>query len=205
MKEDLAKASRIDGRTARGQRTRAKLVATVLEMVGRGELRLTAPSIASAAGVSIRSLFQHFPELEKLWVAAADRALELTLPMLAPLPGDGAFDVRLRAFLEQRGRMLEITTPMRRAANVLAPSSQEMQLRYETARKIGLDEIDQSFGVELARLDEAERPSALHALEIATNWAAWHTLRGPIGLSPDDARDVMAHAIRALLAPARDR
>lgn len=201
----LATSEKVDGRTARGQRTRAKLVATVLEMVGRGELRLTAPGIASEAGVSIRSLFQHFPDLEKLWVASADRAFELTLPMLDLLPREGGFPARLEAFLEQRSRVLEATTPMRRAANALAPTSAAMQNRFARARKIGLEEIERAFGVELLQLEQTDRQRTVHALEVATNWAAWDSLRSPLALSIDEARDVMAHTIRALLAPALAR
>ncbi len=190
---------RIDGRTARGQRTRARLISTVLDLVAKGELRLTAPTIASSAGVSIRSLFQHFPDLESLWIAAADRALELTLPLLKPVASEGPLEPRLQSFLEQRARVLEATTPMRQAALVLAPTSQEMQQRFATARRVGLDEIERAFGAELSTYAGAERDRLVHALEIATNWASWNSLRGPIGLSPDAAREVMAHTVRALL------
>jgi AcrR family transcriptional regulator len=199
MSED--RPPRVDGRTLRGQRTRAALVNTVLAMVERGELRLTAPSIAQTAGVSIRSLFQHFPDLESLWIAAADKTLELTLPLIRPIATEGAFDVRLGAFLDQRCKVLEATTPMRRAASLLAPFSEEMQRRFENARKIGADEIGRAFAPELARCPEAQRSTVFSGLEIATSWAAWEALRKVRGLPLDDARASVEHFLRALLQP----
>lgn len=192
---------RIDGRTLRGQRTRAALVSTVLAMVQRGELRLTAPTIAHAAGVSIRSLFQHFPDLESLWIAAADRTLELTLPLIQPIESQGPFDVRLAAFLDQRCKVLETTTPMRRAASLLAPFSEEMQRRFDNARKIGADEMQRAFGHELARCPEALRPRVFVSLELATTWAAWESLRRIRALSLEASRASVEHMLRMLLAP----
>lgn len=192
---------RVDGRTLRGQRTRAALVDTVLAMVQRGELRLTAPAIAHAAGVSIRSLFQHFPDLESLWVAAADKTLELTLPRIQPIESEGPFDARLAAFLDQRCGVLETTTPMRRAASLLAPFSDEMQRRFENARKIGADELSRAFGRELERCPGDVRPRVFASLEIATSWAAWESLRKIRALSLEASRASVEHMLRMLLAP----
>lgn len=192
---------RIDGRTLRGRRTRAALVNTVLAMVERGELRLTAPSIAHAAGVSIRSLFQHFPDLESLWVAAADKTLELTLPLIGPIPSEGPLDVRVAAFLDQRTKVLETTTPMRRAASLLAPFSEEMRRRFENARKIAAGELQRAFGHELARCPDDLRPRLFVSLEIATSWSAWESMRKVRELSVEAARGTVELMLRSLLGP----
>ncbi|HVP28238.1 MAG TPA: TetR/AcrR family transcriptional regulator [Myxococcota bacterium] len=192
---------RVDGRTLRGQRTRAALVNTVLAMVERGELRLTAPSIAAAAGVSIRSLFQHFPDLESLWVAAADKTIETTLPLLSPLPKEGPFEERLAAFLDQRCKVLELTTPIRRAASLLAPFSEEMRRRFENARRIGVEELERVFTPELARCPDALRARVFSAVEISSSWLTWESLRRVRGLSREESRAVLEHMLRAVLEP----
>lgn len=194
------KPARVDGRTARGRRTRARLVDAVLEMVTRGERRLTAPNIAAEAGVSIRSLFQHFPDLEKLWIAAADRTLELILPLVHELPGEGPFDTRLEAFSKQRIAVLEAITPMRRAAGILAPYSEEMNVRLENARHIGRREVDQVFAPELAALDDASRAEARDLLEVVASWPSWEHMRRGMSLDLDVAHARLQRLIHDILA-----
>lgn len=196
-----AKPGRIDGRTVRGQRTRAKLIDAALDLVLRGERKLTAPTIAAAAGVSIRSLFQHFPDLETLWVATADRSFERILPLVDELPHDGPLEQRLIAFLGQRVEVLEMLTPMRRAAGILAPHSDEMQLRLDNARQIGRREIDQVFARELAPLDPARRRDTTDLVEVVTSWATWDQLRRAMGLTMDESSARVEHLLRGILTP----
>ena len=48
---------RVDGRTARAERTREAIVTAHLELVGEGDLRPTGERIAELAGVSLRALW----------------------------------------------------------------------------------------------------------------------------------------------------
>src|SRR5215210_6885295 len=76
----------VDGRTARAERTRAALAEALLSLLEEGDLRPTAASIAARAGVSERTLFQHFPEREALFHAAALAQAERIAPLLRELP-----------------------------------------------------------------------------------------------------------------------
>ena len=51
-----------DGRTVRAERTRQALVDSLLNLLDEGQLTPTAAEIAARAGVSERSVFQHFPD-----------------------------------------------------------------------------------------------------------------------------------------------
>ena len=55
-----------DGRTVRAERTRQALVDALLSLLDEGQLQPTAERIAVRAGVSERSVFQHFPDREAL-------------------------------------------------------------------------------------------------------------------------------------------
>ena len=61
-----------DGRTARAERTREKVVDAVLELLDGGDVRPTAERIAKRAGVSERTVFQHFADREALFGAVGD-------------------------------------------------------------------------------------------------------------------------------------
>src|SRR5438132_352803 len=71
--------STIDGRTARALRTREAIVDASIALVDEGDLRPTAPRIAERAKVSVRSVFQHFDDLEGLYAAVGDRLVERLL------------------------------------------------------------------------------------------------------------------------------
>src|SRR5687768_11953208 len=75
----------LDGRTRRAQRTRAAIVDACIGLVEDGDLRPTAPRIAERAGVSVRSVFQHFVDLESLFAAVADRWVERLAVLVVPV------------------------------------------------------------------------------------------------------------------------
>ena len=72
----LVAPDEMDGRIARGARARAAIVDALLALIEAGELRPSAARIAERAGVSLRSVFQHFKDVESLFAAMADRQRE---------------------------------------------------------------------------------------------------------------------------------
>ena len=75
----------IDGRTVRAQRTRQALLDALFSLLEDGELRPTAERIAERAGVSERSVFQHFPDREALYEAVGRRQFERVLTGNVPV------------------------------------------------------------------------------------------------------------------------
>lgn len=61
-----------DGRNARVERTKAAIMGVVREAMAKGIFRPNVPDTAAAAGVSVRSVFQHFGSVEDMHRAAAD-------------------------------------------------------------------------------------------------------------------------------------
>jgi AcrR family transcriptional regulator len=171
----------------------------LLQLIDDGDLRPTAPRIAEQAGVSLRSVFQHFSDLEALFAAAAARELERLSALVEPLPVAASLDVRLDAFVAQRARVLEAITPVRRASLLQEPTSP--QLRSSRARLLALarGEVAEVFGAELDRRSRADRAELLDALDAASSWQTWEALRAHQGLSPTRARRVMQRMLSALL------
>ena len=195
-------AARIDGRKARSTATRQTVVDALLALLTDGELQPTAPRIAARAGVSLRSVFQHFPDLETLFAAAADRQTARLRAMAHPLPTDGPLHARLSAFVAQRAGLLEALTPVRRAAVLMEPFSAEIARRLSGARAAGRSEVARVFAPELAACTPAERREVVAALAVASSWSTWEPLRAHHGLSVEQARKVMTRLVAALLAPA---
>jgi TetR/AcrR family transcriptional regulator, regulator of autoinduction and epiphytic fitness len=190
----------IDGRTARARRTREAIVDASIALVDEGDLRPTAPRIAERAQVSVRSVFQHFDDLESLYAAVADRLVErlsgltMTVDPAAPLAR------RLPEVVHQRAVILEAITPIRAAAAVHAPFSAEISRRLQAGHDFLRSEIERLFAVELDALEPGPRSTLLDALDTVLSWPSWDNLRRLNARSEEEAIAVVELLVRALLA-----
>jgi TetR/AcrR family transcriptional regulator of autoinduction and epiphytic fitness len=195
----VSAAQKIDGRTARARRTREAIVDAVLGLLDAGDLRPSVEDIAARAGVSPRSIFQHFGDRETLLRAVGMRQTERVSQIVEHLPDTGPFDERLAAFVEQRARVLEFITPVRRSALLNEPFSEGIHAGLQAFRAFKRAEAERVFAPELDGLPAAEREDVVRALGAATDWNTWEALRAHQGLSVADARAVMRRTIGALL------
>jgi len=177
-------------------------------LLSEGELRPTAPRIAARAGISLRSVFQHFPDMEAIFSALADRQTARIRSLGQPIAPEGPLDERVAAFVAQRARIFETIAPVRRAALLMEPFSPEIARRLRGARAVGRREVERVFVVELPARAPTARRELLAALDVAGSWSTWESLRTQQGLSIDRARRVMARMLAALLngaEPTRSR
>lgn len=189
----------VDGRTARSARTRDAVVAAFLDLLEDGTLRPTARQVAERAGVSLRSVFQHFADLESLFAEVADRQIQ-RLQDLWPAPSANApYPDRLAMFVAQRSRILEAISPVRRAAVLQEPFSDVVAQRLKWARDSAQAELATTFAGEIAGSAPADRVVLLAALDVATNWGTWETLRRQHGMSQEAAERTMRRMIEAVL------
>ena len=188
-----------DGRTVRAERTRQALVDAMLDLLYEGDLQPTAERIATRAGVSERSVFQHFADREALYQVVAMQQFERIMPTLRPVDPSRPLPDRIDAFVEQRSRLLETVTPVRRAALLLEPSSEVVAGWLAKTRSAKASEVERIFRTELDALDEPRRGAVLGALAAASAWTSWESLRAHQGLSVDRAQAAMREAVAALL------
>lgn len=195
-------AAPIDGRAARAARTRDAIVDASVALVEEGDVRPTAPRIAERAGVSVRSVFQHFDDLPALYTAVVRKVVERLAVLVVPVDPTLPLDRRIADFAHHRGNLLEAVTPFRRAAAVHGPFSPELREALSEGAAFLRGEVEVAFGAELDAVPRAERRELLDALAVATSWGAWEALRGEAGDTPARARAVVIRTLAALLAPA---
>ena len=189
----------IDGRTVRAQRTHQSLVDALFALLEEGELSPTAERIAERAGVSERSVFQHFPDRETLFEAVARQQYERVVKGNVPVDPGLALSERIDAFVFQRCAVQEHVTPVARAALLLENESGVVAGWLETFRRAAATEVERVFGPELDRVERRERPVLLAALVSATTWPVWEGYRAHQGLSVERARAAMRRTLAALL------
>jgi TetR/AcrR family transcriptional regulator, regulator of autoinduction and epiphytic fitness len=193
----------IDGRSARALRTREAIVDACISLVEEGELRPTAPRVAERAGVSVRSVFQHFDDLPSLHIAVTERIAERVSVLLHPVDLTMPLGQRIDVFVRHRGALLEALAPFQRAANVHGPFAPEIRQALRSATSYLRQEVARAFEPELAQVPDRERRELLDGLAIALSWSSWETLRADEGRSIDEARAVVSRVVQALLAEAR--
>jgi TetR/AcrR family transcriptional regulator, regulator of autoinduction and epiphytic fitness len=190
--------ARVDGRTARAQRTRRAIVDALLALTAEGDLKASPERIVERAGVSLRTLWTNFKDLEGLYAAASDRLIELQEHRHRPIPVDAGLPERVAAFCAQRATMLEIIAPAARAAQLRLPYSAQLRRNRAVHTARGRDEIDIVFAPEL-RAAGPGREELVRALLLNTTWPAWSMLRDDLGLNVSAATAVMSRAVAALL------
>jgi TetR/AcrR family transcriptional regulator of autoinduction and epiphytic fitness len=185
---------RVDGRTARSERTRNAIVDAHVQLIQEGDLRPTADRIAKLAGVSLRALWSHFADMEALFAASGGRILERRDAAHEPISPDLPLDRRIDAYCHQRARLLEQIAPAAKAAALKEPFSPALQRFRRTHVERVREEVRVLFAAELA--GDAELLAALTAVSM---WATWGTWRDAMGLDPDAARAALVRTVTALL------
>jgi AcrR family transcriptional regulator len=190
----------VDGRAARALRTRQAIVDACVQLVEEGDLRPTAPRVAERAGVSVRSVFQHFDDVSSLHLAVAQAVGERVARLVVGTPDRNLpQEERLKAFVAQRALLLEALTPFRRAAQVHGPFSPEIRSAMRAGTAVLRHQVGAVFAPELEAAGD-ERDGLFEALAAASGWAVWHELRNEAGLPVPAAKAALARTLRALLA-----
>ena len=194
----------VDGRSARSARTRDAVVDALLALLDDGDLRPTARRVADRAGVSLRSVYVRFEDLDALYVEAAQRQWERLSALVEPLPADAPLTERISSFVAQRCRILETAAPVRRAAELQEPFNAALGVSLTWARGFARDQVARTFQPELAQRRGAARTRLLDALDVATGSTTWEVLRRHRDLAPVAARRVVIDMVTALTAPTHD-
>jgi len=188
-----------DGRLARSARTRRAIVDALRSLHHEGDLRPTATRVAERAGVSLRTVWQHFEDLEALLVEAGRRDFEIALEYVTPIDGDAGLPSRLRQLVGQRARMYEALAPVWRAARLQEPFSPQIRRNRDRLLHLGREQIERLFAPELDALATAQRQAVLTALQVGTTWATWESLRTEFGLDPAAAEQAVLTLLSNLL------
>ncbi|GAB3182375.1 TetR family transcriptional regulator [Micromonospora palomenae] len=193
--------ARVDGRSARAERTRTAIVDAHLALIDEGDLRPTGERIAERAGVSLRTLWTNFKDMETLFAATGRRVSERQESMVRPISPELPLTRRIGEFSAQRARMLEVLAPSARASALREPFSPQLRRNREGNIDRVRGEIETVFGPELAHAGPG-REQLLDALTVASTWSAWSMMRDAMGLDVEAARATLTRIVGALLVDA---
>jgi AcrR family transcriptional regulator len=180
-------------------RTREAIIEAVLAFNQEGQLRASAERIVERAGVSLRTLWTNFKDLEGLYAAVDVVLVARQAERHKPIAPDGPLPERITAYCRQRATMLEIVAPSARASRVRLPYSGQLRHNWERHYVRVRAEIDTVFATELSAAG-SDREALASALLVNTTWPAWSVMRDELGLDVDHAVATMARTVTALLS-----
>ncbi len=191
---------RPDGRNRRAAETRRKIIAAAKAMISETSTAPTVVAVARRADVSVRSVFQHFGDVESLFVTVMDSIRrELVVP--PPTSSDRPLSARVTAVVENLAQVFDKAVPLRVAAGQFANHPALIE-RAQTAKQELRDATFKTFAPEFALLPEAAREELADAIGAALSLEAWIVLRRRDGLSYERAMAVWRLTLSALLAQA---
>ncbi len=193
-------AARPDGRRARSDRSRNAIATAMLELIVEGTPHPSARQAAERAGVSPRLVFHHFKDMEALY----GRLMTLQSERLRPLMEmdmalHAPFEERLSVFADHRVTILEFISPIRKVIIGTEVTSPVIAAELDLFREIKRKQAAAVFAPELSRLTAEEAGLAASALQLATSWSAWHSLRHHQKLPLEKAETVLIQMIRSIL------
>lgn len=184
-----------DGRRRRSERSQVAIVEATLALINEGKQVPTAQQVADRAGVSIRSFFRHFADMDALFLSADEMLGASYEALFAVSDRSGALRERISRAVEQYGSAFEQLSGLILCTQALAWRFPVLQERYAYHQKRLRDELE-LWLPEVATALRSRR-EAVHAV---TSFEMWHRLREHQRLSQKNCHDIIQELVTDLLA-----
>ncbi len=191
-------AAESDGRKLRREANRETVLDALVELYRDGQFEPSSAEIAERAGLSPRSLFRYFDDVDDLSHAAIDRQLRNARPLLDLSVGpDEVLATKVQHLVEARMRLFEAIAPPARAARVCAHRHPAIAAQIHEGRSFLRHQVKRLFAPELA----GGRGNLLHAIDVLCSFETYELLRTDQGLSRAKTTAALVAALTALLDP----
>ncbi len=186
-----------DGRIARGERTRSSIADALYELLVDGAENPSGRDIAERANVSLRSVFQHFDDIEAVYSELITRQHERVAPFLEPINKDIPLNERVEIFIENRDSMFALAAPLRRSMGTYRgiKTSHTIRRAMTYLHRAQRDQIAQSFEPELNGNEQL-----LLQLEVCLSFETWNQFTSQHGLSRAATRGHLHNLVMTMLA-----
>ena len=185
-----------DGRRLRREQNREAVIDALLSLIAAGQYHPSYGEIAAKAGLSDRSLFRYFDDVDDLHRAAADRQIQVAIPLLqlSVGPADQVAD-KIEAVAQSRVRAFEQVAPAARALRANAGHNERLAALLAGIRGFLRDQLSELFAAELT----GPREVLLPAVDVLCSFESFDLLRRESGLSPAATAATLVAALTALL------
>jgi AcrR family transcriptional regulator len=193
-----------DGRTLRRTRNRQRVIIALLDIVREGSLDPSVADIADRAGVSHRSVFRYFDDINDLVRTAIDHEVERASPLafISDL-GNGSIERRVDSWVDSRLRLFAETYEVGRVARHRAQEIPSIDEGMKAIYQLSVTQMRQHFATELDQLG-SDGGFVLDAAMVSTSFEAYDLQRRIMEHSTERIRQVWHLALHELFTRAPD-
>ncbi|MBW2464616.1 MAG: TetR/AcrR family transcriptional regulator, partial [Deltaproteobacteria bacterium] len=166
----------IDGRVARGERTRQAVVDALLSLYAEDNLTPTIDDIAERVGMTSRTIYHHFEDHDAIAEALTEHQRH-QLVHLTKLDSSGTLAERIDGLVAQRAELFETVAPVRRAALANMHASRRIRKGQGNLAAVLRRHLTHTFGPELTALDRSTGAETVELLDLHTSCDTWERLR----------------------------
>ena len=193
-------ASAVDGRSLRRERNRQDIVDALLGLIENGETEISAALIASKAGLSERSIFRYFDDVNDLYRSVCDLAFSKEIEYaLIDDAGVGSLDTKIENFVNQRVRIYTMNEKIAPAARSFAFKNPIIKNQLVLGRNLLRTQIIKHFAEELSMFDKQQQQVAVAIIDSLTTFEYYDMMRSDQKMSVQAIKSVLTESIRKAL------
>jgi len=193
------KKPKTDGRKLRTNDSRKKIVDAFLQLIVDGNVAPSGEEVATAANVSLSTVFRRFPEMELLYREVAVAVQTQYVPkFLIPFESED-WRGQLAEMVERRAGAFEVIMPYRIAGKVLMHRSQflaDNQERWALMQRSQLELV--------LPFSDTQQPKMFAAIESIMSFDHWIQLRKAQNLSSQETQAQISYMLELVLNTYQD-
>ena len=192
----MALPEEADGRRLRREHNREAVLDALASLFAEGIYIPNANQIAERAGLSPRSVFRYFDDIEDLHRAVISREIDAALRLVDLSVGpDAATPEKIEAMVNMRVALFEAHAPAARAARVFVQRHDVIQRQVRRSRAFLRRQLVEFFAAELEGRD-----AVLPAIDMLCSFESWDMMRTDQGLTRAQTVSALRTALTALLS-----
>ena len=184
----------------RRTRNRIAVITALLDMIREGDLHPGAAEIADRAGVSHRSIFRYFDDLDDLVRTTIDQAFQDAGPLSTiPDAGSGTLDQRVAALVDARLALFAFVDGPMQLARMRSYSIPSIDVEIAMVAEQFRVQIAEHFAAELTERPHPEREFVVDAILVLTSYDSYAIHTRLLASSTERTRAAWIAAVAALL------
>ena len=189
-------ALEVDGRRLRREQNRESVIDALIELFGEGVYQPGSAEIAERAGISPRSLFRYFDDVDDLNRAAVERHLNTHRALFEiDIDPDAPTATKIEQLVDARVHLHETVAPSARAARLVAHRRDVIDAQLYETRRFMRTQVHRTFAREL----EGDKAALLPAIDELCSFEAYEFMRNGHRMSRAKASAALVAALTQLL------
>lgn len=172
----------------------------LLDLYREGNLDPSSDEITARAGISQRSLFRYFDDLDDLARTAIDRARQDVLHLVEiDVDTSATLRDRVTTLTRARAELWEDAEYIAQVTRLRAPFQPVVAEQLAATREYLRDQVRSFFAPEFDAMEPGGAQRALAMADVVTSFESWRLLRDDQGLDREETTRSVADALITIL------